>query len=86
MLTRRFWIALSLLALGITAVVQAQDGQPITQPTVDAAVATLIAQTGQAPLKSGGNPNYPSRAGSGAHGDRAGGDHADGDARFLRRL
>lgn len=38
-----------ILGLGLVLIVQAQDAEPITQPTVDAAVSTLLAQTQQAP-------------------------------------
>ena len=49
MLTRRLVIILFLVAVGVALTAQAQQGQPITQPTIDAAVGTLIAQTQQAP-------------------------------------
>ena len=43
----RFWIVLGSMLIGIVLVVQAQDNPPLSQPTIDAAVSTLIAQTQQ---------------------------------------
>lgn len=45
MFKRSLFIILCLLTMGAALVVQAQDDQPLTQPTVDAAVSTLLAQT-----------------------------------------
>ncbi|HVU14872.1 MAG TPA: WD40 repeat domain-containing protein [Phototrophicaceae bacterium] len=42
-----------LIGVGAALTAHAQQDQPITQPTVDAAVATLIAQTQQAPAHLG---------------------------------
>ncbi len=41
----RFWIALCSLLIGVVLIAQAQDTPPLTQPTLDAQVATLLAQT-----------------------------------------
>ncbi len=50
MLKWRLMIVLALMGIGIAlTAARAQQDQPITQPTVDAAVATLIAQTQAAP-------------------------------------
>lgn len=51
MLKRRLLIILCLLSTGAVLVSQAQDDQPLTQPTIDAAVGTLLAQTAQAPTQ-----------------------------------
>ncbi len=48
---RRLFIALILAALALALTAQAQDIPPIPQPTIDAAVSTLIAQTQQAPAQ-----------------------------------
>lgn len=49
MLKRALGIAFAFAAIGTALIVQAQETEPITQPTVDAAVATLLAQTQAAP-------------------------------------
>ncbi len=41
----RFWIVLAALLIGVVLIAQAQDNPPLTQPTIDAQVATLLAQT-----------------------------------------
>ncbi len=48
---RRFAIVLTLLMSAITLIAHAQDEQPTTDPTIAAAVSTLIAQTQQAPAQ-----------------------------------
>ncbi len=44
---RYLGIILSVLLIGVMFAAQAQEGEQVTQPTIDAAVATLIAQTQQ---------------------------------------
>lgn len=51
MFKRRLFIIVCLLSAAATLVAQAQDDQPLTQPTIDAAVSTLLAQTQQAPTQ-----------------------------------
>ena len=45
MLKARFCLVLALLISGVSFVAQAQDDQPLTQPTVDAAVSQILQQT-----------------------------------------
>ncbi len=47
MFKRYLAIGVSVLLIGVIFAAQAQDGETMTQPTIDAAVATLIAQTQQ---------------------------------------
>ncbi len=49
MLKRVRGVVLAVAVMGMALVVQAQEAEPITQPTVEAAVSTLLAQTQAAP-------------------------------------
>lgn len=49
---RRLWMGIAcLVGIGAALGAQAQDETPLTQPTVDAIVGTLLAQTQQAPAQ-----------------------------------